>query len=159
MRSGAFALRELARQIREGDSPPVDLYLIRRIHRMWFETTFPDRAGIERTTIVLNRKGTAYPPAHIVEGVQRACDDWRWRQENVEPASDEAAVAHAIAEANELIVRVYDIHPFIDGNTRTAWHLRNYALMLSDLPPLDTLGDWTEALGRGGRPSPVTTSG
>ena len=41
-----------------------------------------------------------------------------------------------VAEANTLAIRVYDVHPFIDGNTRATWHLRNYLLMLDGLQPL-----------------------
>jgi fido (protein-threonine AMPylation protein) len=41
-----------------------------------------------------------------------------------------------VAEANTLAVRIYDVHPFIDGNTRATWHLRNYVFMLDGLRPL-----------------------
>ena len=40
-----------------------------------------------------------------------------------------------------MAVRIYDIHPFLDGNTRATWHLRNYALMLDGLRPLVDLAD------------------
>jgi hypothetical protein len=46
-----------------------------------------------------------------------------------------------VAEANTLAVRVYDVHPFIDGNTRATWHLRNYLLILDGLRPLVDLTD------------------
>ncbi len=36
---------------------------------------------------------------------------------------------------------VYDVHPFIDGNTRATWHLRNYALMLDGLPAMNDPAD------------------
>lgn len=32
-------------------------------------------------------------------------------------------------------------NPFVDGNTRATWHLRNYLLMLDGLSPLVDLGD------------------
>jgi fido (protein-threonine AMPylation protein) len=38
-------------------------------------------------------------------------------------------LAEAIYAANDLAVRMYDIHPFIDGNTRATFSLRNFALM------------------------------
>lgn len=88
----------------------VDFKLVKEIHFRWFESTFPADAGVFRTQMVLNRKGSA------VE-------------------------VEAVAEANTLTVRVYDVHPFIDGNTRADWHLRNYLLMLDGLPPLDNLVD------------------
>jgi len=46
-----------------------------------------------------------------------------------------------VAEANTLAVRIYDVHPFIDGNTRATWHLRSYILMLDGLRPLVELDD------------------
>lgn len=46
------------------------------------------------------------------------------------------------ALATAETVRVYDVHPFIDGNTRTTWHLRNYLLMLDGLGPLTDLADY-----------------
>ncbi|MBA3866279.1 MAG: hypothetical protein H0X42_08025 [Solirubrobacterales bacterium] len=46
-----------------------------------------------------------------------------------------------MTEANTLSVRIYDVHPFIDGNTRATWHLRNYLLMLDGLQPLVDLAD------------------
>jgi hypothetical protein len=44
-------------------------------------------------------------------------------------------------EANTLTIAVYDVHAYIDGNTRTTWHLRNYLLMLDGLRPLVDLLD------------------
>jgi hypothetical protein len=93
------------------DPWPVDLRLVREIHFRWFETTFPADAGQFRTQMVLNRKA---PPS---------------RSKRSFPPS------------NTLAVRVYDVHPFIDGNTRATWHLRNYLLMLDGLRPLVDLAD------------------
>ncbi len=47
-----------------------------------------------------------------------------------------------MAEANTLVVRIYDVHPFIDGNTRATWHLRNYVLMVDGFLPLGELPDF-----------------
>ena len=46
-----------------------------------------------------------------------------------------------VQEANRLVVRVYDIHPFLDGNTRATWSLRNYALLRCGLDSLSELED------------------
>jgi fido (protein-threonine AMPylation protein) len=110
--------------------------LVREIHRRWFETTFPADAGRERTSMVVNRKGTASAVDAILPGVIGACENWTWRRANVAPDGEEELVEFVVVEANTLAVTVYDVHPFIDGNTRTTWHLRNYVLMLDGLRPL-----------------------
>jgi len=124
------------------DEPPLpDVRLIRAIHRAWFETTFPADAGCERRAMVVNRKGTAVAWEAILPAVDSACGNWRWRRENVSPAGGPELVEFIVTEANTLTVAVYDTHPFIDGNTRTAWHLRNYVLMLDGMRPLGELVD------------------
>jgi fido (protein-threonine AMPylation protein) len=120
----------------------VDLHLVADIHRRWFETTFPADAGKHRTQMVLNRKGTAVEVDAILPAVHGACADWNWRRENVKPTDDADLIEFIVAEANTLTVRIYDVHPFIDGNTRTTWHLRNYVLMVGGLRPLIDLSDY-----------------
>jgi fido (protein-threonine AMPylation protein) len=120
---------------------PVDLKLVREIHFRWFETTFPADAGQFRTQMVLNRKSTAVEVEAILPAVQSACENWNWRRDRYRPTDDLDLVEFIVAEANTMAVRVYDIHPFIDGNTRTTWHLRNYLLMLDGLRPLVDLAD------------------
>jgi len=133
-----FWLQDLA----ESQQPPLpDIPLVRAIHRAWFQTTFPADAGRERMTMVLNRKGTALAWEAILPAMESACGNWRWRRENVAPPEGPELVEFIVAEANTLTVAVYDLHPFIDGNTRTAWHLRNYVLMLDGLRPLGELAD------------------
>lgn len=118
-----------------------DVYLIREIHRRWFETTFPEDAGRERTEVVLNRKGTAVVVDAILPGVESACGNWQYRRERFTPCDGTEFIKFVIAEVNTLTVAVYDVHPFIDGNTQTTWHLRNYVLMLDGLRPLGDLVD------------------
>lgn len=92
--------------------------------------------------MVLNRKGTAVEVDAILPAVHGACADWSWRRENVRPSDDADLIEFIVAEANALTVRIYDVHPFIDGNTRVTWHLRNYVLMLDGLRPLTDLTDY-----------------
>jgi hypothetical protein len=119
----------------------VDFKLVKEIHFRWFETTFPADAGEFRTEMVLNRKGTAVEVEAILPAIDNACQNWNWRREKMRPADEADQVEFAIVEANTLAVAVYDVHPFIDGNTRATWHLRNYALMLDGLPPLNDPAD------------------
>ena len=119
----------------------VDVRLVQEIHFRWFETTFPADAGKFRTQMVLNRKGSAVEVEAILPAVQSACENWTWRRERFRPTDDAELVQFLVVEANTLAVRVYDVHPFIDGNTRATWHLRNYLLMLDGLRPLIDLAD------------------
>lgn len=124
-----------------GDRWPVDFKLLKEIHFRWFETTFPADAGEFRTEMVLNRKGTAVEVEAILPAIDNACENWNWRRENSRPVDEAELIEFVIVEANTLAVSVYDVHPFIDGNTRATWHLRNYALMLDGLPALDDPAD------------------
>ena len=139
--SGEDVLRWLEALATSETPHPVDIHLVREIHGRWFETTFPADAGRDRTQMVLNRKGTAVEIDAILPAVVSACENWNWRRERLAPDDDAEFVEFAVAEANVLTVRVYDVHPFIDGNTRTTWHLRNYLLMLNGLLPLIDLSD------------------
>jgi fido (protein-threonine AMPylation protein) len=140
-RSGENVLRWLE-AVATSETPwPVGLKLVQEIHFRWFETTFPADAGHFRTQMVLNRKSTAVEVEVILPAVQDACENWNWRQERYRPTYDLDLVEFIVAEANTLAVRVYDVHPFLDGNTRATWHLRNYVLMLDGLRPLVDLAD------------------
>jgi fido (protein-threonine AMPylation protein) len=139
--SGVSTLRWLE-EVASSESPwPVDFKLTQEIHFRWFETTFPADAGQFRTEMVLNRKGTAVEVEAILPAVQGACDNWIWRHERYKPTDELELIQFIVAEANTHAVRVYDVHPFVDGNTRATWHLRNYLLMLDGLPPLVDLTD------------------
>jgi len=139
--SGESVLRWLE-AVATSETPwPVDLKLVGEIHFRWFETTFPADAGQFRTQMVLNRKSTAVEVEAILPAVQGACENWNWRRDHHRPTDDLALVEFIVAEANTLAVRVYDVHPFLDGNTRASWHLRNYLLMLDGMRPLVDLAD------------------
>jgi fido (protein-threonine AMPylation protein) len=140
--SGESVLRWLE-AIAVSETPwPVDLKLVQEIHFRWFETTFPADAGQFRTQMVLNRKSTAVEVEAILPAVQGACENWNWRHERSRPTDDLDLIEFIVAEANTLAVRVYDVHPYIDGNTRATWHLRNYLLMVDGLRPLVDLVDF-----------------
>jgi fido (protein-threonine AMPylation protein) len=139
--SGQNVLRWLE-AVATSEAPwPVDVQLVQEIHFRWFETTFPADAGRFRTEMVLNRKGSAVEVEAILPAVQSACENWTWRRKRFRPLDDAELIQFIVTEANTLVVRVYDVHPFIDGNTRATWHLRNYLLMLDGLRPLIDLAD------------------
>lgn len=138
---GEEALRWLETVATSAEPRPLDLQLVKEIHFRWFETTFPTDAGRFRTAMVLNRKGTAVEVDAILPAVAGACENWNWRRERYRPSDELELIEFIVAEANTLAVRIYDVHPFIDGNTRATWHLRNYAFMLDGLRPLLDLAD------------------
>ncbi|HWO48095.1 MAG TPA: Fic family protein [Solirubrobacterales bacterium] len=124
------------------DEPwPLDHKLVKEIHFRWFETAFPADAGRFRTEMVLNRKNSAVETESILPAVQSACDNWTWRRDQHRPGDELELMEFIVVEANALAVRIYDVHPFIDGNTRATWHLRNYLFMLDGLRPLVDLCD------------------
>lgn len=86
--------------------------------------------------MVLNRKSTAVEVEAILPAIQNACDNWNWRRDRYRPTDDLELIEFVVTEANTLAVRIYEVHPFIDGNTRATWHLRNYVFMLDGLRPL-----------------------
>lgn len=141
-RSGEQVLRWLE-EVATSDEPwPVDRKLVEEIHFRWFETTFPADAGRFRTQMVINRKSTAVEVEAILPAIENACENWNWRRSNCSPGDDVELMEFLVVEANTLAVRVYDVHPFIDGNTRATWHLRNYLFMLEGLKPLVDLADF-----------------
>lgn len=137
---GEETLRWLEAVATSAEPWPVDLKLVNEIHFRWFETTFRADAGRHRTEMVLNRKATAVQVEAILPAVHDACESWNYRA-RYRPSDEPDLVEFLIVEANTLAVRIYDAHPFIDGNTRTTWHLRNYVLMLDGLQPLADLTD------------------
>lgn len=140
-RSGEDVLRWLEALATAVDPRRVDVHLINEIHHRWFDSTFPADAGHHRAEIVLHRKGTAVAVEAILPAVAHACENWAWRRENAAPDDEASLIEFIVAEANTLTVVVYDVHPYIDGNTRTTWHLRNYLLMIDGVRPLIDLRD------------------
>jgi fido (protein-threonine AMPylation protein) len=124
-----------------GDRRNPSIFLVREIHRRWFETTFPAAAGKDRQGMVTNRNAAPVPVDAIVPAVAGACGNWVYRREHFAPCDGPEFIEFVVAEANTLAVAIYDAHPFVDGNTRTTWHLRNYVLMLDGLLPLGDLAD------------------
>ncbi|HEX3830533.1 MAG TPA: Fic family protein [Solirubrobacteraceae bacterium] len=140
-RCGAEILVWLEQLAGLDDPPQIDVAFVREVHYRWFATTFPADAGRERTGMVRNRKQTAAPVEAILPGIDQACGNWKWRHDNYWPADALEEIRFIVSEANCLAVALYDVHPFVDGNTRTTWHMRNYALMRDGLRPLIDVGN------------------
>lgn len=130
--------------MREARSQPVELSVgvVAAVHRAIFSEAFPKHAGRFRSVDVLSRRGEVARwqnvpvlVGQVVTGFGDAVDLATLRTGN--PGSAGTTV-HC---ANLLAVRLHHIHPFIDGNTRACWTLRNIVLVSGGLPPLTELRD------------------
>lgn len=105
---------------------PVDLAEVKQIHAL----VLGDRpgAGLFRREEVHITQSAHHPPATLAE-VRAAMDQWAtWSQEHPSvPAALRAIVLHAW---------LTHIHPFIDGNGRTARAIGNLELIRAGLPPI-----------------------
>lgn len=119
------ALLRLAKMAREIKNP-TDIAQIRELHGL----ILGDRpgAGMFRSEPV-RISGSQHVPPKTWEKVMESMEDWeRWSVENEKlPAPIRAAVLHAWLS---------HIHPFIDGNGRTARAISNLELVRSGYPPV-----------------------
>lgn len=113
------------------------------IHREWFHDAFPAEAGRFRKVEVYSRRPSPAPAgevaAHVAQVFEGADEALRAVTDASRPeltAQDAAQVVHI---ATLLTVQVHHVHPFIDGNTRACWTLRNAVFVRAGLPPLGRL--------------------
>lgn len=108
------------------DRLPLSEELIREIHRLVLKSTYHEEAGAYRRGAV-RIAGSRYvpPPGSDVPVLVR------------EPVESYGAMKgkHAVERAAWLHRRLVWIHPFVDGNGRTARLLMNFALMHDGYPP------------------------
>jgi Fic family protein len=101
---------------------------IRSLHALILRTTNDDEAGrYRRTQILITGSDFVPPEAVTVSGLMADLAAWL--------NSDEAAGLHPVERAALAHFRLVDIHPFVDGNGRTARLLMNLVLMREGYPP------------------------
>lgn len=110
--------------------------MVQQIHKGWFETTFPGEAGQLRYTVVIASRARVGPVGDLGPAVHRACDDYRYQMAGIGNTSRDELAFQEIEIVNKLVATIYDVHPFIDGNTRTSFSLRDYALQALGHPSL-----------------------
>lgn len=107
---------------------PLSEWQIRNLHRLVLKQIDDDNAGIYRRHNVTIAGARHVPPDMLLVPEQMAAL-MRWYD-------TEAAALHPVARATKLHVDFVKIHPFVDGNGRTARLLLNLELMKAGFPAI-----------------------
>jgi len=135
---------------------PITEHNIRQIHALILRTIDDENAGCYRSVQVRITGTTCVPPKAIpVPSLMRELVGWLH--------SNEAARLHPVERAALAHLRLAHIHPFVDGNGRTARLLMNLILMREGCPPavirMERRPQYYEALAlvNGGEEKPFIT--
>jgi Fic family protein len=110
------------------NNEPFSEWQIKNIHQLVLKTINDQNAGRYRTENVLISGASHIPPEHIL--VPQEMEDLiKWY-------TGEAVSLHPVERSARLHVLFVKIHPFIDGNGRTARLLLNLELMKTGYPPI-----------------------
>lgn len=120
------AILYLEELIREKED--INEWVIKNIHGLILKGIDPENAGVYRRENVLISGAQHIPPNHVKvnEQMTELMDWYKMNSANLHPV-ETAAVLHS------LFVK---IHPFVDGNGRTARMLLNMVLMRSGYVPI-----------------------
>jgi fido (protein-threonine AMPylation protein) len=109
------------------------------LHWAIFGEAFPDLAGTGRKVEIDIHGDRCSPPGYIAEHLAqftRGLDD-ELRELEGGPADSEEAFEHQLTLAATSHARLLHIHPFVDGNGRTARVLLNLVLRRFGLRPIE----------------------
>ena len=107
---------------------PITEYVVRSIHALVLRTIDDEEAGRYRRVQVYITGSEYVPPEPVaVPGLMADLGDWL--------NSDEVGALHAVEQAALSHFRLVHVHPFTDGNGRTARLLMNLLLMRAGYPP------------------------
>lgn len=121
-------LREVVR-----DQTPITEALVRQIHGLILRGIDPENAGRYRSVPVLIAGSRHTPPqSWQVPVLMEQCLAWYVEQKNT---------LHPVVLAAEMHERIATIHPFIDGNGRTARLVMNLILLQHGYPIANIPGD------------------
>lgn len=120
------------------NSEPLTERLVRELHQMVLSRIADDWAGVYRT-VPVRIAGSKHQPPNFLE-VPRLMAEWE-----TETAAASLALhpAHLAADVHEKFVT---IHPFVDGNGRTARLLMNLAFLRAGYPAIVIPSDSTSRL-------------
>lgn len=105
---------------------PLSEWQIKNIHGIVLKGILPENAGVYRRENVFISGAEHIPPDFVQVPVQMA-DLLEWY-------ATEAQTLHPVERAAILHSRFVKIHPFVDGNGRTARLLMNFELMKNGYP-------------------------
>jgi fido (protein-threonine AMPylation protein) len=141
---------------------PISTTDVSRLHKIVFETTFPDDAGRLRERgeeaqygIVIGTRERPIPSharatasVRVPVRLEKACREFNNAVEALE-GRDTVLLDELVFVAVRLYAKVLSIHPFVDGNGRTAFTLLQYALVRCGLAcvALDDYAEHQWALG------------
>lgn len=130
---------------------PLTIEFVQEVHVALFEPLFgvmsgfrsdpveyPIYLGTEQAPVPRGRLGKA--PAGIARGLRRTVEGFEAEVAELgrrDARGERLVVRDAVMPALRLYGRIVRIHPFADGNGRTAWVLFVYALMRVGLPLID----------------------
>jgi Fic family protein len=110
------------------EDEPITEHTIRGLHALVLRTINDDEAGrYRRARVAITGSEFTPPQAVAVPGLM--ADLARWL------SSEDAARLHPVERAALAHFQLVDVHPFIDGNGRTARLLMNLILMRQGYPP------------------------
>lgn len=121
----SHAIAFLEEIVQAGD--PLTEHLIRSVHRLVLKGVDDGNAGVYRTENVLITGATDRPPAHylVQERMERVLARYNGEWQGT----------HVVERAALLHGELVKVHPFVDGNGRTARLLMNLVLMQHGFPP------------------------
>ena len=101
---------------------------IKKIHTLILKKIDSDKAGTYRTENIFITGAKHTPPAHhlVADQMKEFTQKYKTQWQNLHPA-ERSALLH---------IEFVKIHPFIDGNGRTARLLQNFELMKEGFPPI-----------------------
>jgi Fic family protein len=111
---------------------PLTEAFVREVHRLVLKGTWPEEAGrYRRSGVVIAGSRHAPPPPALVSALVRDLVEEHNRSQ-----------AHPVEKAAVLHWRLAYVHPFADGNGRTARLLMNFSLMRDGYPPAVIRKEW-----------------
>lgn len=114
-------------------SMPISESLVKQIHSLILRGIDRDNAGCYRSVPVMISGSKHVPPQLCqVQSLMEACCLWY---------DEHKSLLHLVTLAAEIHERIVTIHPFIDGNGRTARLVMNLILLSSGYPIANIDGD------------------
>lgn len=101
---------------------------IQHMHRLFYQKIDPSNAGQWRKqSVIVSGSGYVFPAAEDIESEMRGLSDW---------IEQNRQTMHPVEFAAMLHLKFVTVHPFVDGNGRTARLIMNLALIQKEYQPV-----------------------